>query len=124
MTTPPLSPAAQADGLHGKYIIHKAADGQPVGYPCFVLRIDGTDRAAIAAIEAYAVATRNWELKTDLFALAAVLQQRVSQMDRGSESSLADWIEQRQIDNYAVVIPDVAEIIGWLRAEAAAAEAK
>ena len=73
--TPPLSPAAQADGLHGKYIVHKA-DGQPVEYPCFVLRINGTDRAAaIAALEAYAVATRNWELKTDLLALAAELRQ-------------------------------------------------
>jgi hypothetical protein len=74
--TPPLSPAAQTDGLHGKYIIHKA-DGQPVEHPCFVLRIDGTDRAAIAALEAYAVATRNWELKTDLLALATELRQEV-----------------------------------------------
>jgi hypothetical protein len=38
------------------------------------LRIDGTDRAAIAALRAYAVATRNWELKTDLLAIAAELE--------------------------------------------------
>ena len=75
--TPPLSSAAPTKGLHGKYIIHKASDSQPVDYPCFVLRIDGTDRAAIAALEAYAVATRNWELKTDLLALAAELRQEV-----------------------------------------------
>jgi hypothetical protein len=66
--TPPLFPAAQDGGLHGKYAIQKA-DGQPVDYPCFVLRIDGTDRAAIAALRAYAMATRCFELKTDLFKL-------------------------------------------------------
>jgi len=61
-------------GLHGKYIIHKVEDGQPVAYRCFVLRIDGTDRAAIAALRAYAVATRNWELKPDLLAIATELE--------------------------------------------------
>jgi len=59
-----------ADGLHGKYIIYKATSGKPVGYPCFVLRVDGSDPAAIRAIEAYALATRNMELKDDLFRLA------------------------------------------------------
>jgi hypothetical protein len=60
-----------ADGLHGKYIIYKASTGKPVDYPCFVLRTDGSDPAAIRAIEAYALATRNMELKDDLFRLAA-----------------------------------------------------
>jgi hypothetical protein len=41
-------------GLHGKYIIWKSADCSPVEYPCFVLRVDGQDDAAIAAIQAYA----------------------------------------------------------------------
>jgi hypothetical protein len=36
--------------------------------------------------------------------------------------ALADWIEKRQIETYAAVIPDVAEVIGWLRAEAERAE--
>jgi hypothetical protein len=36
--------------------------------------------------------------------------------------ALADWIEKRQIDAYAVAIPDVAEVIGWLRDEAERAE--
>jgi hypothetical protein len=67
-----LSPANK--GLHGKYIIHKVEDGQPVAYRCFVLRIDGTDRAAIAALRAYARATRNWELKADLLAIATELE--------------------------------------------------
>jgi hypothetical protein len=35
--------------------------------------MSNTDRAAIAALRAYAVATRNWELKTDLLAIAAEL---------------------------------------------------
>jgi hypothetical protein len=60
-----MTTAAQTDGLHGKYIIHKA-DGQPVEYPCFVLRIDNTDPAAIAAIIAYAMATDNSELRMAL----------------------------------------------------------
>jgi hypothetical protein len=59
-----------ADRLHGKYIITKAKDGRPVPYPCFVLRVDGKDRAAIDALRAYARATQNWELKVDLMQLA------------------------------------------------------
>jgi hypothetical protein len=38
--------------------------------------------------------------------------------------ALADWIEQRQLGTYAVVIPDVAEVIDWLRAEAERAEGR
>ena len=41
-------------GLHGKYIIHRSCDGSPIDYPCFVLRIDGSDPAAMAAMRAYA----------------------------------------------------------------------
>lgn len=41
------------NGLHGKYIIHRSTDGSPVEFPCFVLRVDGKDPAAIAAIRAY-----------------------------------------------------------------------
>jgi hypothetical protein len=62
------------DGLHGKYIICKADTGKPVEYPCFVLRTDGSDPAATRAIEAYALATRNMELKDDLFRLAERLR--------------------------------------------------
>jgi hypothetical protein len=43
-----------AKGLHGKYIIHRSVDGSPVEFPCFVLRIDGSDDAAMVAINAYA----------------------------------------------------------------------
>ena len=32
--------------------------------------------------------------------------------------AVADWIEQRQIEDYAVTLPDVREVIEWLRAEA------
>jgi hypothetical protein len=41
-------------GLYGKYIIHRSRDGSPVDYPCFVLRLDGSDPAAMAAMRAYA----------------------------------------------------------------------
>lgn len=58
------------EGLHGKYLIHKAVDNTPVTYPCFVLRVDGRDKAAIAALRAYALATRNMDLKKDLMDLA------------------------------------------------------
>jgi hypothetical protein len=59
-----------ANGLHGKYIILKASTGKPVNHPCFVLRVDGSDPAATRAIEAYALATSNMELKDDLLRLA------------------------------------------------------
>jgi hypothetical protein len=36
--------------------------------------------------------------------------------------AVADWIENRQVTDYAVTLPDVREVIGWLRAEAARAE--
>jgi hypothetical protein len=63
-----------ANGLHGKYIVYKASTGKPVNHPCFVLRADGGDPAAIKAIEAYALATSNMELKDDLFRLAERLR--------------------------------------------------
>jgi len=59
-----------ADGLRDKYLVLRAEDASPVPYPCFVLRIDGRDRAAIDALRAYARATRNWELKVNLMQLA------------------------------------------------------
>jgi hypothetical protein len=61
--------AVMGDGLHGKYIIHKASTGEPVDYPCFVLRIDGSDPVAFRAIYAYAMATKDLALKRDLLAL-------------------------------------------------------
>lgn len=36
--------------------------------------------------------------------------------------AVADWIEKRQVGDYAVTPPDVREVIGWLRAEADRAE--
>jgi len=71
-----------ADGLHGKYIICKADTGKPVDYPCFVLRADGEDLAAIAAIEAYASATCNANLRKDLHSLAQRLRARWSPADQ------------------------------------------
>jgi hypothetical protein len=60
---------AEPPGLHGKYIIYRASDEAPVPYSCFVLRIDGTDGAAMRALEAYALATRDQALKSDLMRL-------------------------------------------------------
>ena len=48
------APQQGAKGLHGKYIIHRSADGSPVEFPCFVLRVDGADDAAMVAVRAYA----------------------------------------------------------------------
>lgn len=67
-----------------------------------------------AMADAYAEATDSTIKNTDVIRIGNAAELR----------ALADWIEQRQIDNYAVVIPDVAEIIGWLRTEATAAEVK
>lgn len=36
--------------------------------------------------------------------------------------ALRDWIEQWQIENYSVVLPDVREVLDWLAAEALRAE--
>ena len=36
--------------------------------------------------------------------------------------AIAEWIEQRQVEDYAVTLPDVREVIGWLTAEADRAE--
>jgi hypothetical protein len=36
--------------------------------------------------------------------------------------TVADWIEQRQVADYAQPLPDVREVLGWLRAEADRAE--
>ena len=36
--------------------------------------------------------------------------------------AIAEWIEQRQVADYAVTLPDVREVIGWLTAEAGRAE--
>jgi|694.fasta_scaffold05261_12 hypothetical protein len=75
----PAPPSAQEmdalkSGLHGKYIITKAINNQPVDYPCFVLRVDGSDLAAIAAFRAYALATRDQKLKTDILDAISLIQ--------------------------------------------------
>ena len=36
--------------------------------------------------------------------------------------AVRDWIEQWQIENYSVVLPDVREVLDWLTAEALRAE--
>ena len=38
--------------------------------------------------------------------------------------AIAEWIEQRQAEDYAVTLPDVREIIGWLTTEADRADAE
>lgn len=35
---------------------------------------------------------------------------------------IADELERRQLEDYAVVLPDVQEVVNWLRAEATIAE--
>lgn len=36
--------------------------------------------------------------------------------------AIAEWIEMLQVENYAVTLPDVREVIEWLRTEADRAE--
>ena len=59
-----LSPIDQYDGLKRKYIVLKADTGKCVDN-CFVLRPD-KDAAAVAALRAYAEATDNETLATDI----------------------------------------------------------
>jgi len=56
--------AATGEGLRCKYIVRKADTGEGVD-GCFVLRPD-RDRAAVAALRAYATATDNDVLATDI----------------------------------------------------------
>ena len=56
--------AATGEGLRCKYIVRKADTGEGVD-GCFVLRPD-RDRAAVAALRAYASATDNDVLATDI----------------------------------------------------------
>jgi len=65
----------QKEGLYGKYVVLNAYDESVVPYPTFILRADGKDKAAIAALRAYALATRNMELKKDLMNLVDHLEE-------------------------------------------------
>lgn len=56
--------ASTGEGLRCKYIVRKADTGEGVD-GCFVLRPD-RDRAAVAALRAYAAATDNDVLATDI----------------------------------------------------------
>jgi hypothetical protein len=42
-------------GLYDKFIVLYKEDANPVNYPCFVLRIDGTDHPAMEALRTYAL---------------------------------------------------------------------
>ena len=53
-------------GLYGKYIITKT-DGTPVNDRCFILK-PAKDPMAVIALQAYASATDNEQLKNDLYA--------------------------------------------------------
>ena len=148
--TPPLSPAAQAirdayktGGLDAALIV--AADQvvpeepalQPlplmhemiedprdsIEHEASILQRQATRRRFLALAaelqplwkamaHAYAKATKSTIEDTDVIRLGNAAELH----------SIADWIEKRQIDTYAVVIPDVAEVIGWLRIEAERAE--
>ena len=61
-----------------------------------------------------------WELMLEAFSL------RHGDDKEGMAAELrcvADCLERRQMADYAVVLPDVREVLGWLRAEAERAEA-
>lgn len=56
----------ETKGLHNKFIILHRQNDTPVQYPCFVLRIDGTDPIAIEALKTYATMCQE-PLSSDLF---------------------------------------------------------
>jgi hypothetical protein len=85
----PEGPSDEVKGLHGKFIIHKA-NGEPVKYPCFVLRIDGKDAAAISAFRAYAIATEDTKLRQDMLELISPLAQ--PEPEGPSDKELDHWI--------------------------------
>jgi len=57
---------SETKGLYAKYIITKA-DGTPVNDRCFILKPD-KDPAAAKALQAYAAATDDEQLRNDLYA--------------------------------------------------------
>jgi hypothetical protein len=83
LTQPEAEKAGDSEnGLHGKYIIYKAKTGEPVDYPCFVLRIDGEDPAAITALRVYASCGENVELQKDVCQYLAALPHPEPEGDR------------------------------------------
>lgn len=52
-------------GMYGKYVVRKAGSGEYIE-DCFVLR-PKKDKAAVAALIAYANATQNETLRKDIF---------------------------------------------------------
>lgn len=79
-----LAPQEEYDGLKRKYVVLKSDSGEPVE-DCFVLRPD-KDKAAIAALFAYADATDNQVLAKDIRAwISAIPAEEATQKDGGPE---------------------------------------
>jgi hypothetical protein len=94
-------------GLYGKYIIHRSRDGSPVDYPCFVLRLDGSDPAAMAAMRAYAEDPAcPPELAGDL-AVYCAIPAPVLPAD-GEVAELVDWLREEVADAQGEDCPIVA----------------
>ncbi len=96
------APQQEPKGLHGKYIIHRSTDGSPVEFPCFVLRVDGADDAAMAALQSYAKhPSCPPELAADL----------AEQVQRNASSAVLGAAPQQPSD-------EAAELSRWLAFEA------
>lgn len=81
-----LAPQAEYDGLKRKYVVLKSDSGEPVE-DCFVLRPD-KDKAAIAALLAYADATDNQVLAKDIRAwISAIPAEEAAQKDGGQDEA-------------------------------------
>lgn len=103
------APQQGAKGLHGKYIIYRSADGSPVKFPCFVLRVDGADNAAMAAIQAYAA---HPECAPELAAdLAKQVQFQSAAPQQGPSDEWIEWLRE----DHAISKDDAADFANAVR---------
>jgi hypothetical protein len=63
-----------------------------------------------------------WRVMHDAFLSSTLSGEEGHQGFAAEIRALRDQIEQRQVDDYAVVLPDVQEVLNWLTAEAERAE--
>lgn len=96
-----MTPSRQSDdaGLYGKYEVHK--NGEPVT-DCFVLRPD-RDQAARIALLAYAAATDDLSLRSDLLEWVQAIQDALTPGEtkgivmRFRESAVADAARKAEV---------------------------
>lgn len=99
-------------GLYGKYIITRA-DGTPVNDRCFVLKPD-KDPAAAKALQAYAAATDDEQLRDDLYAWVGKPSLKPMTWEEVKSASECAWIEDKKFD-YASGYRSSDGVRGWAK---------